>query len=1067
MKRVSIMVVLCSLWMACIHSLSAKGSTMITNNSQQHDVSGVVTDAQDGSPLPGVNIVVKGTTIGTATSKQGEYSLTVPSESDTLIFSFIGYQRQEIPINGQSTINVALQTQELLGEELVVTGYQTQRKVDLTGAIETVDLDAVQTTTSGNVMQSLQGRVPGLFVEKTGSPTGAPNRILIRGVNTLGNNDPLYIIDGVPTKRAEVFQDLDPASIQSVQVLKDAASASIFGARASNGVIVVTTKDGGVRQGKVDVKINYSSSLQSEKPQRFDMLNAVDRGRALWRASVNDGVDPSSGYGEIYTFDWNGDYNNPVLNSVTVNPYVGGDPNVPAGDTDWQAVSYDLGHVNNIDLNVAAGSDNSSMSMDLGYIKNTGMLKYTNYDRITGRVNATSSQFDDRVKFGINTMMASSNETLQTPDLGSAPTPGLAITLAPTIPVYTKDGQFAGPIGSGYSDRNNPVHMQYINRWDNTNRDFVFGNAYTEVTPIENLVFRSSIGLDYSTYKFKNIEQAFEEGFIARPVNSLINTENKFVSVTWSNTVDYKVSLGDHQIDVLAGVEAIKDDFNETVTSARDFATQTKDFFVISAASGTKNSLGTASASRLLSQFGKLNYSYGDRYLASITLRRDGSSRFGADNRYGFFPSVSVGWRINNENFMQNVDFLSNLKLRAGLGRVGNQDIGDFASLGLFEPRYGPVAADVPGVGHQPFFDQYYNIGTAYDLNGADTGNLPSGFVSTQAANPALKWETTDELNVGVDFGFFQERLVGAFDYFYNETSDILIRPPVTSAVGEGQLRFLNGATKENRGWELSLAYNGNRGKDFTYTVSTSFSRFRDKITKLPEEVRTAFPGNVEQTILGHSELSIFGYRTNGLFQSQEEVDNHASQVGAAPGRIRYVDLNNDGKIDALDQEFLGTQLPGLEYSLRVDLGYKNFDFSLFGSGIAGRVGFDSYTFYNNFIRGRENVGPGVFDGWTPQHTNTDVPALSLADANNETRTSDYFMVNTSYFKLRNIQLGYTLPPTVLDKVQGLRNVRVYLLAQNLFWFKSKDFEGPDPERTDINTIPIPTTYTVGLNVAF
>ncbi|NDU95930.1 SusC/RagA family TonB-linked outer membrane protein [Spirosoma terrae] len=1030
----------------------------------QRAITGSIFDAKTNEPLIGANVVVPGTSTGTVADTKGLFSITIPASATSIQVSFIGYLSQEVPVAGLNTVKVGLLAGGQLAE-VVVLGYTTARKEDLTGAVAVVEVATTKNTSTGNPMQALQGRVPGLYVEKSGSPSGDASRILIRGANTLGNNDPLYIIDGVPTKRPQVFQSLNPTAIQSIQVLKDASSASIYGARASNGVIIVTTKNGFNTDGKLNVQFNTSISAQSEKPERFKMLNAVDRGRALWRASVNDGVDPASGYGDIYTFNWNKDFTNPVLNGVTVNPYVGGDQNVPAGDTDWQRELYKTGYVTSNDLTVSGGTKSSSIMVNLSYLNNSGMLRYTGYNRITGRLNGMTSKFDGRFKFGVNLQLTSSRETPVATDLGGAPTPGLAITLAPTIPVYTKTGDFAGPIGSGYSDRNNPLFMQYINRWDKINRTFVFGNVFTEIEPIRGLIFRSSLGMDNAGFSSKNIEQSFQNGFISRTLNSLTLSTNKFLSLTWTNTLRYSFGFGDHRVNALAGVEAIRDNLDDVVSYRENFAVQTEDFFVLSAASGNASSNGTSTGSRLMSQFARLDYAFSDRYLAALTLRRDGSSRFGAQNRYGFFPAASVGWRIDKEAFMSNVKAISSLKLRAGVGRIGNQDIGDLARFGLFEPRYGTLASQVPN-GHNGFFDQYWNVGTAYDLNGTNSGTLPSGFVQTQGENTALKWETTSELNVGLDFAFLNGSLAGSFDYFTRMTEDILIKPPVASAVGEGQLKFVNGATKTNKGFELSLSYLGKPIGDFTYSVSANFARFRDKITVLPEEVRSAFAGNAVTTIIGHSQLDLFGYRTDGIFQNQEEVNRHAQQVGAAPGRIRYKDLNGDGKIDALDQEFFGTTLPGLEYGTRIEIGYKRFDFSIFGSGVTGRTGFDPYTFYNNFIRGRDNVGPGVFDAWTPQNTSSQIPALTLSDGNNETRTSDYFNVNTSYYKIRNIQLGYTFPKDAVSKF-GLTSLRLYGMAENVFWLKSKRFLGPDPERIDVNTIPVPRTFTFGLNVSF
>ena len=1043
--------------------LSILCSMQIAWAQTKSTVTGTV-KASDGLTLPGVSILEKGTTNGAITDVDGKYSISV-SGTATLVFSYVGMTAQELPVGNNSKLDVTLQYDSKNLGEVVVVGYTSSKKEDLTGAIAVVDMAPLKNISSGNPMQALQGRVPGLYIEKTGSPNGTNSRILIRGANTLGNTDPLYIIDGIPTKRPEVFQGLNPNSIESIQVLKDASASSIYGSRASNGVIIVTTKNGANSNGKINIDFNSSISAQSEKYSRFKMLNSVDRGRALWRASVNDGVNPEDGYGSLYAFDWNKDFKNPVLNSVKVQPFVGGNQNMPAGDTDWQKEMYKTGIVTNNELTISGGNKTSSLLINLGYFKNTGMLRYTDYQKISGRINALTSAFDGKLKIGANVQLATSNETLSSTDIGGSPTPSLAVTLAPTIPVYAKDGSWGGAIGSGYSDRNNPLHMQEINKWDNTNRMTLFGNVFAEIQPFKNFFLKTSLGADNASYRFKNIEQAFDEGSFGRTSNSLTLDENRYLSLVWSNTARYNLDLGDHHLKFLVGTEAIKNTLDNQIARKDGFAVQTEDYFVLNAGTGNTNVTGTGSGSRLLSQFARVDYGFSDRYLAAVTVRRDGSSRFGSENAYGIFPAASVGWRIDKENFFKNVKKISNLKLRAGVGRVGNQEIGDLARFGLYDTRYGTRQSQFSN-GHNSFFDQYYNIGTAYDLNGANTGNLPSGIVSIQGANPNLKWESTNEANVGVDFGFLDGSIQGSFDYFTRKTSDILITPPIASAVGEGQLKVVNGAAKSNRGFELSLGYYAKPKGDFTYNVMAGISRFRDKITELPEEVRAAYAGNVTNTILGHSQFDLFGYKTNGLFQNQQEVDAAPTQIGAGPGRIRYVDTNGDGKIDDLDRVFFGTTLPAFEYNLKVEVFYKNLDLSIFGSGIAGRKGFDSYTFYNNFVRGRENVGPGVFDAWSTTNTGSKIPALSLSDANNETRTSDYFNVNTSYFKLRNIQLGYTINSAFVQKIK-LQRIRVYLMAENLFLVKSKSFLGPDPERTDISAIPIPRTLTVGLNVSF
>ncbi|PKP14015.1 MAG: TonB-dependent receptor [Bacteroidetes bacterium HGW-Bacteroidetes-3] len=1036
----------------------------LTMQAQEIEVHGVVTSSEDGSPLPGTSVSVLGTTKGVVTDFDGNYLISNINGNATLVFSYIGFTTQQIKVENRTVINIVMEPDAESLEVIVLTGYTRERAVDVTGAISVVDLSSLeaQSLSSGNPMQAIQGKVPGLFVEKSGDPSGASSRVLIRGVSTLGNNDPLYVIDGVPTVRQEVFASLNPSTIESIQVLKDASASTIYGARAGNGVIIVTTKNSAKGdKDKLSITFNSNFSALSEKKQRYDMLNAQQRGQVLFQASVNDHADPNSGYGEIYNFDWNGDFNNPVLNSVSVKPFVGGDTNVPVGDTDWQNELYETGYVFNNDLSISGGSDKSFTLFNVGYLKNTGVLKYTNYDRYNVKLNSNYKMFDDKVRVGINTQFSTSNERLAAKDVGNTPTPSLAISLAPTIPVYTSTGEFAGPIGSGYSDRNNPLLMQYINRWDNTKKTNFFGNVFAEIDLMKNLTFRSSIGLDYNDYSSKNIEPTVANGFITRSNNSLIFDTNKYTSLTFTNTLNYNVEFGEHTLGVLVGTESIKTDFNTLLSSADGFAVETESYFTLSAATGARSSNGFSTGSRLLSQFGKLNYSFADKYLASFSLRRDGSSRFGKENRYGVFPAATVGWKISKENFLIDNKVLSNLKLRVGYGTVGNQSIGDVAGFGLFEARYGPNQ----NVFQPDFFNIYYNVGTAYDLNGTNTGNLPSGFVSTQAANPNLKWEETKEINVGADFGLFNNRIIGSFDYFSRNTDGILIQPPIASAVGEGQVRFLNGASTKTTGWELSLAYAKNFENELHFSVSTNFGAFKDKITDLPEEVRTAYPGTSENSIIGHSQFTIFGFKTDGLFQSQAEVDAHATQVGGRPGGIKFIDLNNDGKIDSNDRDFLGTTLPDLEYGIRVELGYKNFDFSIFGSGVAGRVGLDPFIFWNNFVQGRENAGLGTLNAWTPTNTNTDIPALSLI--NNDTQTSDYLYRNNSYFKIRNLQVGYSLPTEIIENWSGMTSFRLYVQGENLFWFTPKGYVGSDPERLDVNRIPVPTVLSLGLNINF
>jgi TonB-linked SusC/RagA family outer membrane protein len=1029
----------------------------------QAQVKGTVTSRDDGMPLPGVSIIISGTKQGVATDFDGNYVFENVDKSATLVFSYLGFKTQQIKINGRSIINVIMEVDAASLDEIVVTGYSKERKVDITGAISVIEVEAIdgQSRSSGNAMQALQGRVPGLFIEKSGDPTGAANNILIRGITTLGDNSPLYVIDGVPTKRAEVFASLNPDSIESIQVLKDASASSLYGSRAGNGVIVVSTKSG-AKGERVNVSFNSNVSIQSEKKQRYEMMNSLQRGEVLFQASVNDRTDPNAGYGSIYNFDWNGDFNNPVLNSLTAQPFVGGDTNVPSGDTDWQDTMYQTGFVYNNEVTISANSEKSSVMMNFGYLKNTGMLKYTNYDRYSAKINANTKLFNDKVRVGVNTQFFTSNETLVSPDVGSAPTTGLAITLAPTIPVYDNNGEFAGPIGAGYSDRNNPLLMQYLNRWDNAKKNSFFGNLFAEIDLLKGLTFRTNAGLDFSDFKRKDIERKVNNGFITRSNNRLLIDTNKFSSLVFTNTLNYDLELGgNHRFSVLLGHEYIRNDFDTFVAQADDFPFETEEFFVLNAATGARTSRGTSTANTTVSQFGKINYAYSNKYLASLTLRRDGSSRFGVNTRYGVFPAATVGWRINNEDFFPKNDVVSSLKLRAGYGVVGNQEIGDGARFGLFETRYGPNQ----NLYSPDFFNVYYNVGTAYDINGNNTGTLPSGFVRIQSENKNLSWEETAEFNYGLDFSLFNNKITGSFDYYTRETKNILRSPRTIATQGEGANTVLNIANTSGQGWELALAYDKTFDSGLTFGISTNISHFADKITKLNKGGETDFGGTVDNSIIGRSLFSVFGYRTDGLFQSQEDVINSPTQDLARPGSIKYVDINGDGVIDVDDRDWIGTTLPELEFGVTINLAYKDIDLSLFGSGVTNRIGQDPYVFWNNFASGRENGGVGLLNAWTPQNTNTNIPSATLAF--NDSRTSDYTFRKNSYFKLRNLQIGYSLPKDIINRIGGMTSARFYLQGENLFWITHKDYVGPDPERTDVNRIPVPTTFSIGFNLNF
>ncbi len=1045
--------------------------------AQEMTITGKVTSPESSEGLPGVNVLIKGTSQGTVTDLAGDYSINVPSSEAVLVFSSIGFMTEEIAVGNQSAINVTMKEDIASLDEIVVVGYGKQKKVDLTGAVSVVDIEKIDDIPRANVMQTLQGRVPGLYIEPSGKPSGETGQILIRGLNTLGDNSPLYIIDGVPatanniisgrgaangstTKNVSPLQNIDPNSIESIQVLKDASAASIYGARASNGVIIVTTKEG---QGKLKVQLSTSATLQ-ERFGKIDAANTIERGEALWQASINDGTDPAI-HSALYSFDYTGTGADAVLQGVTPVEWITGDPasktkaQVPG--TDWQDVVYRPGFLTNNNVTISGGSESSAALLQLGYLYNRGVKEYSDFSKMNIRLNTSHKLFNGKLKIGENLNIAKTRETPEPTDLGGAGIDYLATYQNPILPVYTTDGAWAGPLGSGMSDRNNPLHMLYINRNNKDNNLILFGNLYAELTPIDKLTIRSSIGLDYTYSNNWWIQETYQEGFLTQNVSRLSIFQGQRSNLTWSNTADYQLNVGEHGLNFLVGMEAIREDFRTVVSSKEDFAVQDIDYFQLDAGTGAARAGGGRTGYQLLSYFGKVNYNFGDKYLASATLRYDGSSRFGKENQFGLFPAATLGWRMNNENFLKEVTALSNLKLRVGVGRVGNQKIGDLARFGLYAPNYGTMD-------FRSWYGAWRTIGTAYDITGANSGIMPSGYVATQIQNENLKWETTDEINTGIDFGFFNNRINGSFDYFFRKTKDILILPPYAAVIGEGGNKWVNGASVENRGFELVLGYQNIVG-DFDYSINGIVSSFKDKITKLPESVVRSYPGNAEQDILGRSQRSIFGYVTDGLFQNQEEVDAHANQPGKGIGRIRYKDLNDDGQVDAYDQTWLGTTLPDYEFGFNVDIGYKNFILSMFVQGVLGKLINDGikgdFTRVNNGM----NFGRGVFEAWSPNNTGSPLPALSLVNSNDEFRTSDYLYVNGSYAKFRTLQLSYAFPTRITDLLK-LDVLRVYIMGENLFAIKDNKgvnkIYAPDPEKPFL-AYPLTRNFTVGVDVSF
>ena len=1024
--------------------------TPFLGHAQQAFVSGKVIDETTNDPLPGVNVLIKGSTEGAITDIEGNYRLEVAPE-DVLVFSFIGYLSEEIPVGNQSTIDISLQEDIQSLQEVVVVGYSTEKRADFTGAVAVVEMENIRDNPSPNVMQSLQGQVPGLYVSTDGSPN--PNtEVRIRGTSTLGNNNPLYVIDGVPSTTG--MQYLNPNDIESIQVLKDGSSASIYGARASNGVIIVTTKK--AKAGKLIV--DYSANMAVEKfTTRLDMLDTEQRGVALWRAAINDGIDPDNAQ---YSYTWNRDNNgNAILDNVTVTEWLDEPNGIRSGNTDWFDEIFRTGILQTHDLAISNGSEKGGFRFSMNYYNNNGIVKGSNYNRITGRLNSHYNLFGGKLTIGENLSISKARETPMPSGIGGTPMM-LAVRALPILPVYTVDGEFAGPAGGGFSDRDNPVALIEDNKLDKDHTAKIFGNLYANLEVMENLNFRTNFGIDYESLYSRNISKTYQRGFLSNPINSLYQSQSHALNWTWNNVLTYQLDRQDHSATFMAGMETVNSSFLNFSAYREEFALETDNYFYLDAGTGNRNNSGSGTGFSLLSYFGKISYSFKEKYLASATVRYDGSSRFGQENQFGLFPAFSLGWRLSNENFIaDNFSFISDLKLRAGWGRTGNQEIADYATYALYRPNYGDDQTWGP------------SNGTAYDIGGNDGGTLPSGYYATQTGNDRLRWESTAETNVGLDFGFMDQKIFGSMEYFVRDTEDILIQPAFIGVVGDGGSQWANGASMQNKGFEFVLGYRNAVGNDLSYDFSANLGSFRDQITELPEEVLRSYPGNIEKNILGHSVRSIFGYVADGLFQSEEEVASHADQPGKGVGRIRFKDLNTDGVINTLDQDYIGVVNPAFEYGLNANISYKNFDLSFFFQGVQGiEVNTQPFQLFTDFtfISG-ENSGVRTLDAWTPENTSSTIPALSLADNNDERRVSTYFINNGSYLKLRHFQLGYTIPKSVLTPI-FVNNLRIYLRGENLLTFKDRkgdnQFVGPDPE-TPGDQYPRPTRLTVGLNVTF
>ena len=1014
----------------------------------QSEISGTVIDAT-GETVIGAMVKEKGTSNGTVTDFDGNFKIKV-NEGAILVISYIGYQTLEVP--AQNGMKVTMKDDAEVLQEVVVTGYTTQRKADLTGAISTVSVDEMAKQNENNPMKALQGRVPGMNIQADGNPSGAAT-VRIRGVGTLNDNDPLYIIDGVPTKAG--MHELNGNDIESIQVLKDAASASIYGSRAANGVIIITTKKG--KDGKI--KVNFDGSLAASfYTNKIETMNANEWGRAFWQANVNDGLNPNNN-NVGYNYDWT--YNkegNPILNGMTMNMFLDENGTVRAGDTEWFDEITRTGVVQQYNLSVSNGSEKGSSFFSVGYYDNQGTIKDTWFNRLSARANNDFKLFNGAVTIG-------ENFTINHTKGVDAPGGVLehALEFNPNFPIYAENGKYAQALGA-YSERENPLSM-IANAKDNEYTQWrSFGDVHLSVTPFKNFMLRTTLGMDYTQKKQRFFTYPIENGKVRRTDSAAESKQEHWMRWMWNAIATYNLEIGKHRGDAMVGMELNRQDYEWESAKRYELAILNTDYMWPSAGAGKQLAEGSGEGFSLVSFFGKVNYTYDDKYLASFTIRRDGSSRFGTNNQYGTFPSVSAGWRLSEEKFMAKTkSWLDNLKLRYSWGQTGNQEISNTARYTLYKSV---VSTGLWGSGQ---------AGSSYDISGKNGGyDLANGYVRNQRGNDDIKWETTTQHNIGVDFAMLRNEIYGSFDWFNKKTTDILLFMEGIAAMGEGSGQWINAGEVKNNGWELSIGYRHQLENGFSWDINGNISKYVNEITKLPETVAAngKYGGNGVKSVVGHPMFSQVGYIYDGIFKSQEEIDNHATQEGAGLGRIRYKDLNGDGVITEADQDWIYDPTPDFTWGLNIYLQYKDWDLTMFWQGVQGVDvdcrGYKSQTDFwaNSAINVPYlNKGKRALDAWSPANPSSNIPALTTSDTNNEGRVSSYYIENGSYVKLRTIQLGYNLPKNLTEKL-CMDRIRLYASAQNLLTIKSNKFTGADPENPGFN-YPIPLNLTFGLNVSF
>lgn len=1054
-------------------------------------VTGKITD-ESGQGLPGVNVLVKGTNLGTTSDIGGNYALNVSNGNSVLVFSFIGFMTQEVNIENRTTINITLKADVIALSEVVVTGYGSQSKRDITGAVATIDNKQLLSTPSTNLGQAMQGKVAGVMVGNENSPGGGV-MVRVRGFGTINDNSPLYVIDGVPTKGN--LNTLNLNDIESIQILKDASSASIYGSRAGNGVVIVTTKKG--KQGKP--VFTYDMYYGTQRPDKLlDMLNTNEYAQLVWESRINAGaVGPNGnpvhaqfGNGATpvipdYIFPAGAMEGDPRVAQDADGKYINYTSNIGAADfnrtkwlitkankkgTNWLDEIYNPAPIQNHQLGVSGGNESGRYAMSLNYFDQEGIMLYTDFKRYSLRAN-TEFNVNKRVRVGENFQIGFSERVAQPNGNSQESNPtSFAFRIQPIVPVHDVSGvNFGGTRGTDLDNSRNPVGDLWRNK-DNIQKELrLFGNAYAEFDILENLTAKTSFGIDYNIFNFRNYTIRDIESAEARGSNSLQTFNNFEWTWTWYNTLTYNVTVADvHRINVLVGTESIKDYAEFFDASRTNFASDDIENRYLSGGTGVQTNNGGSFNWALASEFAKVNYSLFDKYLLEGTIRRDRSSRFAPQFRTAVFPAVSAGWVFSDEAFADGLEtWLSRAKLRAGWGRTGNQEIGNYNAKTIYATN--PATS-------------------FYDINGSRTSAIP-GYELTQFGNAKAKWETTTSTNVGLDATLLNNKVDVTFDWFTRITSDMLfpVQAPLTSGVAT--VPFQNIGSMRNRGIDLGLNYNGQLSPDITFNVGGNISTYRNTVTKTTGDPRTQYFGlndeRIQNFVVTQQDFpisSFFGYTIDGIFQSNDEaaaapVNNLGTNQNRA-GRFIFRDMNGDNVINTQDLSIIGNPHPDFTYGLNVNINYKNFGLALFGQGVHGNDIFNYVKYWTDFPTFAGNRSTRMlYDSWRPGKTDAILPQLTSSDQVS-ILPSTYYLENGSYFRMKNIQVTYNLPREWISRI-GFASARVYVQGQNVFTITK--YSGMDPEinlrnytagndrqiGVDGGAYPAAKQYLVGVNLSF